>query len=325
VLSSSPAWPKPTTYPPLRVTHMSPVSVVAPAKLNLSLSVGGRRSDGYHDVATVYHAVSLFDEIVATVADGLQVTVEAAPGIDIDAVPVDETNLAAQAALLLAEQTGRDPDVHLHIRKGIPVAGGLAGGSADAAGALLACDALWGTSLGRSDLLSLAAHLGSDVPFAVMGGTALGVGRGEHLTPALARGRFEWVFAVAEGGLSTPAVYAECDRLRDGRVLAEPHVSDAMMTALRSGDAVALGQAMQNDLQPAACSLRPQLLQTMEVGDDAEALGSLVSGSGPTVAFLARDAEHALDIAVSLSASGTCKTVKRAHGAVTGVRVGGER
>jgi 4-diphosphocytidyl-2-C-methyl-D-erythritol kinase len=304
---------------------MSPVSVVAPAKLNLSLAVGGARPDGYHDLATVYHAVSLFDEIIATPGKGLTVTVEAGSGIDVDLVPLDETNLAAQAALLLAEQTGQDPDVSLHIRKGIPVAGGLAGGSADAAGALIACDALWGTGLGRSELLALAAHLGSDVPFAVMGGTALGVGRGEHLTPALARGRFEWVFAVAEGGLSTPQVYSECDRLRDGRVLPEPRVSDAMMTALRSGDAVALGQALQNDLQPAACSLRPQLLLTMEVGDDAEALGSLVSGSGPTVAFLARDAEHALDIAVSLSASGTCKTVKRAHGAVAGARVAGER
>jgi 4-diphosphocytidyl-2-C-methyl-D-erythritol kinase len=304
---------------------MSPVSVVAPAKLNLSLAVGGPRPDGYHDLATVYHAVSLFDEITATTGKGMTVTIEAASGIDVDMVPLDETNLAAQAALLLAEQTGQDPDVSLHIRKGIPVAGGLAGGSADAAGALIACDALWGTGLGRSELLALAAHLGSDVPFAVMGGTALGVGRGEHLTPALARGRFEWVFAVAEEGLSTPQVYSECDRLRDGRVLPEPRVSDAMMSALRSGDAVALGQALQNDLQPAACSLRPQLLLTMEVGDDAEALGSLVSGSGPTVAFLARDAEHALDIAVSLSASGTCKTVKRAHGAVAGARVAGER
>jgi 4-diphosphocytidyl-2-C-methyl-D-erythritol kinase len=276
-------------------------------------------------LATVYHAVSLFDEIIATPGKGLQITVEASSGIDVDSVPLDETNLAAQAALLLAEQTGQDPDVSLHIRKGIPVAGGLAGGSADAAAALLACDALWGVGLGRSELLTLAAQLGSDVPFSVMGGTALGVGRGEHLTPALARGRFEWVFAVAEGGLSTPQVYAECDRLRDGRVLPEPHVSDAMMSALRSGDAVALGQALQNDLQPAACSLRPALLLTMEVGDDAEALGSLVSGSGPTVAFLARDAEHALDIAVSLSASGTCKAVKRAHGAVAGARVAGER
>jgi len=297
----------------------------APAKLNLSLAVGGPRPDGYHDLATVYHAVSLFDEIIATPGKGLQITVEASSGIDVDSVPLDETNLAAQAALLLAEQTGQDPDVSLHIRKGIPVAGGLAGGSADAAAALLACDALWGVGLGRSELLTLAAQLGSDVPFSVMGGTALGVGRGEHLTPALARGRFEWVFAVAEGGLSTPQVYAECDRLRDGRVLPEPHVSDAMMSALRSGDAVALGQALQNDLQPAACSLRPALLLTMEVGDDAEALGSLVSGSGPTVAFLARDAEHALDIAVSLSASGTCKAVKRAHGAVAGARVAGER
>jgi 4-diphosphocytidyl-2-C-methyl-D-erythritol kinase len=304
---------------------MSPVSVVAPAKLNLALAVGAPRPDGYHEVAIVYHAVSLYDEVVATPGDGLRLTVDAAKGLDIDDMPLDETNLAAQAALLLAEQTGQDPDVHLHIRKGIPVAGGMAGGSADAAATLIACDALWGTGLGRLELMSLAAHLGSDVPFSVIGGTALGVGRGEHLTPALARGRFEWVLALAETGLPTPLVYAECDRLRDGRVLPEPRVSDAMMSALRSGDAVALGNALQNDLQPAACSLRPELLQTMEVGDDAEALGSLVSGSGPTIAFLARDAEHALDIAVSLSASGTCRSVKRAHGAVAGARLAGDR
>lgn len=304
---------------------MSPVSAVAPAKLNLALSVGALRPDGFHEVATVYHAVSLYDEVVASAGDGLTVTVEGAKGVPVDAVPVDETNLAAQAALLLAEQTGQDPAVHLHLRKGIPVAGGMAGGSADAAAALIACDSLWGTGLARHELLALAAHLGSDVPFSVMGGSALGVGRGEHLTPALARGRFEWVFALAEHGLSTPQVYAECDRLRDGRVLPEPRVDDAMMSALRSGDAVALGQALSNDLQPAACALRPQLLQAMEVGDDCGALGSLVSGSGPTVAFLARDAEHALDIAVSLSASGTCRSVRRAHGAVGGARLAGER
>jgi 4-diphosphocytidyl-2-C-methyl-D-erythritol kinase len=304
---------------------MSPVSAVAPAKLNLALSVGATRPDGYHEVATVYHAVSLYDEVVASAGAGLQVTVEGAKGVAVATVPTDESNLAAKAALLLAEQTDLEPDVHLHIRKGIPVAGGMAGGSADAAAALIACDALWGTGLPRQELLSLAGQLGSDVPFAVMGGTALGIGRGEHLTPALARGRFEWVLALADGGLSTPKVYAECDRLREDRVLPEPRVHDAMMTALRSGDAVALGQALENDLQPAACSLRPQLLQTMEVGDDSEALGSIVSGSGPTVAFLARDAEHALDIAVSLSASGTCRSVKRAHGAVSGARLAGER
>jgi 4-diphosphocytidyl-2-C-methyl-D-erythritol kinase len=197
----------------------------------------------------------------------------------------------------------------------------MAGGSADAAGALLACDALWGTGLDRAGLHELAAGLGSDVPFALIGGTAIGLGRGERLTPALARGTFQWVFAVAEGGLSTPAVYAECDRLREGRVLPEPRVSDALMSALRSGDAAALGQAMTNDLQPAACSLSPGLQRTLDVGAESGALGSLVSGSGPTCAFLARDQEHALDLAIALSAGGVCRAIKRAHGPVPGARV----
>lgn len=303
---------------------MSPVSVAAPAKLNLALAVGAPRSDGFHEVATVYHAVSLYDELVASAGEGLTVNVEGAKGVDVGDVPQDDSNLAVRAALLLADETGQDPQVHLHIRKAIPVAGGMAGGSADAAAALVACDALWGTALPRPALLELAARLGSDVPFAVVGGTALGLGRGEQLTPALARGRFEWVFAVADGGLSTPRVYAETDRLREGRVLPEPRVADELMAALRSGDAVALGKALHNDLQPAACALRPALRQTLEVGDECHALGAIVSGSGPTVAFLARDKEHSLDIAVALSASGTCRSVKRAHGPVAGARIAEE-
>jgi 4-diphosphocytidyl-2-C-methyl-D-erythritol kinase len=301
------------------------MSAVAPAKLNLALAVGAPRTDGFHEVATVYHAVSLFDEVIASTSEGLQVSIEGAKGVNIDDVPLDGTNLAARAAELLAAETDHAPDVHLHIRKGIPVAGGMAGGSADAAAALVACDALWGTALTRPELHALARRLGSDVPFSLLGGTALGLGRGERLTPALARGRFEWVFALADGGLSTPTVYAECDRLRRGRVLPEPRVSDVMMAALRAGDATALGNALDNDLQPAACSLQPQLMQTLEVGDESGALGSVVSGSGPTVAFLARDAEHALDIAVTLSASGVCRSVKRAHGAVAGARLVGAR
>jgi 4-diphosphocytidyl-2-C-methyl-D-erythritol kinase len=304
---------------------MSPVRAVAPAKLNLALAVGAPRSDGFHEVATVYHAVSLYDEVVASAGTGLTVTVEGAKGVAVDDVPQDTSNLAARAARMLAQETGQEPNVHLHIRKGIPVAGGMAGGSADAAAALVACDALWGTALPRPEMLDLAARLGSDVPFSVVGGTALGVGRGERLTPALARGRFEWVFALADGGLSTPRVYAECDRLRAGRVLPEPRIADEIMAALRSGDSVALGKALHNDLQPAACSLRPVLRQTLEVGEDCAALGSIVSGSGPTVAFLARDKEHSLDIAVALSASGTCRSVKRAQGPVTGARLGEER
>lgn len=303
---------------------MSSVTVRAPAKINLGLSVGGPRADGFHDVATAYHAISLQDELVAAASEELSVAVTTADGIPLDDVPQDSRNLAVAAALALAERAGVEPLVRLHITKSIPVAGGMAGGSADAAAALVACDALWQTGLSRSELADLAAALGSDVPFSLVGGTALGTGRGEVLTPVLARGRFHWVVAIADGGLSTPEVYAECDRLRDGIPVPEPRVADALMAALRTGDADALGAALHNDLQEAACSLRPPLRETLQTGAQAGALGSLVSGSGPSVVFLARSPEHAIDIAVALSATGTCRSVRRAHGPVAGARVVGD-
>lgn len=289
-----------------------------PAKVNLQLSVGAVRPDGYHDLVTVFQAVGLYDDVVARPGSGLTLTAE---GEGVDAVPLDETNLAARAARLLAAEAGVAADVELHLRKGIPVAGGMAGGSADAAGALLACAALWGLRSDRSELLALAARLGADVPFALMGGTAVGVGRGDRLTPALARGGFHWVFALADGGLSTPAVFGELDRLRAGQVLPEPRVADALMQALRAGDAVALGRALSNDLQRAALALKPRLAMTLELGAECGALGALVSGSGPTCAFLARDEEHSLDLAVALTAGGVCRTVKRAQGPVHGARL----
>lgn len=310
------------------------VTVRVPAKVNLQLAVGAPRPDGFHEIATVFHAVSLYDEVTArrpgpgsgaTEVGEVTVTVEAdasvTPAVDCDAVPLDATNLAVRAALLLAERAGVPGAVDLELRKGIPVAGGMAGGSADAAGALLACDALWGTALDRGELAALAAELGSDVPFALVGGTAIGLGRGEELMPALSRGHFTWVLAVADGGLSTPEVYGECDRLRAGRVIPEPHVSDRLMSALRAGDATALGRALVNDLQPAACSLRPALQRTLAVGEDHEVLGAVVSGSGPTVAFLVRDHSHALDLAIGLTAAGVCRSVRRATGAVHGARI----
>ncbi len=303
---------------------MTSVTVRAPAKINLGLSVGGPRADGFHDVATAYHAISLQDELVAAASEELSVAVTTADGIPLDDVPQDRSNLAVAAALALAERARVEPLVRLHITKSIPVAGGMAGGSADAAAALVACDALWQTGLSRSELGELAAALGSDVPFSLVGGTALGTGRGEVLTPVLARGRFHWVVAIADGGLSTPEVYAECDRLRDGTPVPEPRVADALMAALRTGDADALGAALHNDLQEAACSLRPSLHETLETGGQAGALGSLVSGSGPSVVFLARSPEHAIDIAVALSATGTCRSVRRAHGPVAGARVVGD-
>ena len=294
------------------------VTARAPAKINLELAVGAPRPDGFHELATVFHAVSLFDDVTARPADDVRVTVE---GPRSAAVPTDERNLAVRAALLLARRAGIEAGVHLHIRKDIPVAGGMAGGSADAAAALLACDALWHAGLTRDELAELAAELGSDVPFALLGGTAIGTGRGERLTPALARGKHHWVIALADGELSTPTVYAQLDRLRAGRVLPEPRVSDRLMQALRSGDPDALGAALCNDLQPAAQSLAPGLERTLAVGLDNGALGGLVSGSGPTVVFLVRDHEQAMDLSITLVAVGAVTEVRRAHGPVPGARI----
>lgn len=303
---------------------LASVTVRAPAKVNLALGVGPLRDDGFHGLATVFHAVSLYDDLVATPLPdgaGTQLHVE---GEGADDVPLDATNLAARAVEALVPY-GASPDVSLALRKGIPVAGGMAGGSADAAAALVAVDALFGLGLGRDTLMDVGADLGSDVPFALLGGTAVGRDRGTQLTTAMVRGTFHWVFALAAEGLSTPAVYRETDRRRAGHDVPDPEVPDALMSALRAGDAAALGAALHNDLQPAAVALRPVLAQVLSVGEEYGALGGIVSGSGPTCAFLARDEEHALDLAVSLSASGVCRTVRRASGPVPGAKVVDQR
>ncbi|MEO3976205.1 4-(cytidine 5'-diphospho)-2-C-methyl-D-erythritol kinase [Streptomyces sp. CAU 1734] len=292
------------------------VTVRVPAKVNVQLAVGAARADGFHDLANVFLAVSLFDEVTATPAGSLTVSCE---GPDAAGVPLDTTNLAARAAQLLAARHGISPDVHLHIAKDIPVAGGMAGGSADGAAALLACDALWGLGSSRAELLDICAELGSDVPFSLVGGAALGTGRGERLTVLPVGGVFHWVFAVADGGLSTPAVYAEFDRLTPAAPV--PAASPALLEALRTGDADALAAALSNDLQPAALSLRPELARTLETGRSAGALAGLVSGSGPTTAFLVRDAAGAESVAKALSASGTCRTARVASSPAEGATV----
>ncbi|MBM9505028.1 4-(cytidine 5'-diphospho)-2-C-methyl-D-erythritol kinase [Actinacidiphila acididurans] len=280
------------------------VTVRVPAKVNVQLSVGGRRPDGFHDLATVFLAVGLYDRVVAAPAPELRITAE---GLGVDGIPLDGTNLAARAAAALAARYGLEPRVHLHIVKDIPVAGGMAGGSADAAAALLACDRLWGLGASAQELRSVGAQLGSDVPFPLLGGAALGTGRGDVLTPLEVGGSFHWVFAVADGGLSTPAVYGECDRLRreggDGDLagqVPEPAADPGLVEALRSGDPYALAGCLANDLQAAAVSLRPGLADTLDAGTEAGALAALVSGSGPTCAFLAPDADTAAKIAATL-------------------------
>ncbi|WLQ48837.1 4-(cytidine 5'-diphospho)-2-C-methyl-D-erythritol kinase [Streptomyces poriferorum] len=294
------------------------VTVRVPAKVNVQLAVGAARPDGFHDLANVFLAVGLYDEVTVTPADGLSVTCS---GPDAAQVPLDASNLAARAAAALAGRYGIAPDVRIHIAKDIPVAGGMAGGSADAAGALLACDALWSTGASREELLEICAELGSDVPFSLVGGAALGVGRGEQLTPVEVGGTFHWVFAVADGGLSTPAVYREFDRLTEGTQVPEPVVSARLLDALRTGDTGALAGALSNDLQAPALSLRPSLAHTLAAGTVAGARAALVSGSGPTTAFLTEDEASARAIADALTASGTCRTARIASSPAPGATI----
>jgi 4-diphosphocytidyl-2-C-methyl-D-erythritol kinase len=292
----------------------APVTVRVHGKVNLALQVGARRADGFHELATVLQSVSLADEVTAVPAKGLGVVVRGESAAD---VPTGPGNLAARAASALATQAGVRADVRLEITKGIPVAGGMAGGSADAAAALVACDALWGTGCDRAELLAIAATLGSDVPFCLHGGTQFGTGRGELLSDALARGTYHWVFAVAAGGLATPSVYAAFDDL--GGHTGPP--ADAVLAALRAGDPVALGAALSNDLQPAALRSMPALRRTVAAGAELGALGTVVSGSGPTVAMLAADREDQTRLAVELAGLGVCRAVRTASGPAAGARI----
>ena len=301
-----------------RVVHAK-----APGKINVFMRVGALQDDGYHDVATAYQAVSLYEEVTATEADDFAVRFTGP--IDTSGLPTDGSNLAIKAARLLARTTDYRGGVHLEIAKHVPIAGGMGGGSADAAATLVACDHLWGTGLARDDLHELAAELGADVPFALMGGTAVGTGRGDELSPALAKGTFHWLLVLADGGLSTPEVYAELDRHRERHVTdiapapSQPTVDIEVLQALRAGDAHQLAEYLHNDLQAPALHLQPELADVLEAGEVAGALAALVSGSGPTVAFLVADADQALDLQVSLSAGG--HRVLRATGPVHGARI----
>jgi 4-diphosphocytidyl-2-C-methyl-D-erythritol kinase len=296
------------------------VTVRVPGKVNLYLAVGDRRDDGYHELTTVFHAVSLLDEVTVSNADVLSLELA---GEGVESLPTDDRNLAWRAAELMAEHVGRAPDVAISIDKSIPVAGGMAGGSADAAAVLVAMNALWELGVPRRDLHTLAAQLGSDVPFALHGGTALGTGRGEELATVLARNTFHWVLAFADGGLSTPAVFSEIDRLRETGREQPPRLEDPepVLAALASGDPAVLAPLLGNDLQPAALSLDPGLRRTLRAGASAGALAGIVSGSGPTCAFLCSSATAAVDVGAELAGAGVCRTVRVASGPVHGARV----
>jgi 4-diphosphocytidyl-2-C-methyl-D-erythritol kinase len=306
-----------------------------PAKINVALAVGPLRPDGYHDLATIFHGVSLWDDVAAKPADNFELEVV---GHYVAGVPRDDTNLALRAARLLAKRAGVAGGVHLRVRKEIPVAGGLAGGSADAAGALLACSRLWNVAMSAQELCELAAEVGSDVPFALRGGTALGEGRGERLRALHLSRRLYWVIVAARGGLSTPSVFRRLDELNSApgtqsgtqrgiqsgtQLNSAPgarrpaQLPESALNAVQTGDAHAVARIMGNDLQAAAVDVRPDLAATLGAGADAGALGGIVSGSGPTCVFIADDEAHAEVLAQRLRAAGVGERVMTAFGPVS--------
>jgi 4-diphosphocytidyl-2-C-methyl-D-erythritol kinase len=302
-------------------TNNGSVTVRVPAKVNLQLAVGPREADGYHNLVSIFQAISIYDDVtISKTAPGSGITIEIT-GDHTHGVPGNSTNLAVKAAQLIADEYDFAVDIHIAVNKSIPVAGGMAGGSADAAAVIVGLNELFDLEMSREEMLEFGSQLGSDVPFMITGGTAIGQGRGDQLTAALSRGTYHWVLALSTVGLSTPAVYQECDRLRAGLDIAAPQTSDALMQSLLSADPKAVGLALQNDLQSAACSLRPALTLVLDVGEEYGALGAIVSGSGPTVAFLVGDEEQGLDLAVALTSSGVVGSVARAYGPVPGAKV----
>jgi len=285
----------------------------APGKVNLLLKVGPLGADGYHPLVNVFQAVNLFETVTAAPRPSGSGIGQTVSGPGAAAVPLDHTNLAHKAATALAAHIGRAPDVALHLQKGVPVAGGMAGGSADAAATLVACNELWGAKLSLEELLELGAELGSDVPFSILGGTAVGTGRGHLLTPILDAGTYHWALASQAEGLSTPAVFRKFDDLTPGRRsrsdssrvskptgdIGDVRLVDQLPEALAAGDPAALATLLTNDLQPAALALRPELASTIQVALASGALASIVSGSGPTVAALAASPSQAEAIAAA--------------------------
>ncbi|POH74869.1 4-(cytidine 5'-diphospho)-2-C-methyl-D-erythritol kinase [Arthrobacter glacialis] len=300
---------------PLWAARPRHVKVRAPGKINAFFQVGPLRPDGYHSVASTYLAVSRYEEVLVTVkpgTDATDITVSIGAGstldpVDLANIPLDKGNLAVQAALLVADISANPSGIHIEITKHVPIAGGMGGGSADAAATLVACDALWHTGLSREELSQLGSELGADVPFALLGGAAVGLGIGDKLTAALAPTPLHWVLVPAGFGLSTPVVYGTLDALREasGREVREPEQVEAgVLAALRAGDPHALAPFLRNDLGAAAESLAPALSEVLALGDELGALASLVSGSGPTLAFLASDADDASDLAAALAEHG---------------------
>ncbi|MEN9715727.1 MAG: hypothetical protein RJA35_1194 [Actinomycetota bacterium] len=282
-------------------------------KINLFFKVGPLREDGYHQVASLYQSVNLAETVVAELDSDWNVEVTGnLHESHLKAVPTNRNNLVVKVAKAAGAilRFRKVPRLHLTIHKNVPVAGGMGGGSADAAAALLAAEAAWSRMLTPRERTEIAASIGADVPFALLGGAAIGVGTGGDLTPLAQKSLLHWVLVPNNFGLSTPAVFAELDRLRDlsgmnPKWVPEAKVSSALVRALKDGaDAETIAPLLHNDLQEAAISLRPELQEILDLGERALALKAIVSGSGPTIALLARDANDAVAIASRMTTFG---------------------
>lgn len=301
------------------------VRVRVPAKVNLHLGVGALRPDGFHELVNVFHAVDLYDELTVRPAAEPSVVMRGEGAAEL---PTDASNLAWRAASLLAERHDVAAEAAIEIDKAIPVAGGMAGGSADAAGTLVACARLWnvddsGLPEGSpADLPELAAQLGSDVAFGLLGATAIGTGRGEHLEPVPTTGALHWVFVLADFGISAGDAYRELDRMRAAGQAPEPAAyPDGLLAALHDGDPGRVAAELRNDLQPACVRLAPTLQHTLDAGTRLGALAGIVSGSGPTCAFLCADLSAATALAADLTAEGIGRSTRVASGPVAGAMV----
>ena len=262
----------------------------APAKINVFLRVLGARGDGYHAIESLVLPLSLADTVTAREAEALKVQIVGAPEL-ADAVGAGGMNLALVAALALGDACEAGGAL-VQIEKRIPVAAGLGGGSADAAAALLALNELWGCGLDTETLLGVGGRIGSDVPALLVGGPVLVGGRGERLEP-VSVAETHWVLVPLDFPTRSPDAYRWWDE--DGASTGPD--PDAVVQAATGGDIGELGSLLFNDLEASVASRHEQVAQTKRAMLEAGALGAVMSGSGPTVAALARSELHAAELA----------------------------
>ena len=282
------------------MTPARSVRASAPGKVNIFLGVGARRTDGYHDVCSVYLALTLRDRVTVSASPDAQWHLSVAGSVSSDhlaRVPLDESNIVVAAAKLVAHLAGLQstPALTFAIEKHIPVAGGMGGGSADAAAAMVAVNEYLGCGLSMEQLMTAAVQLGADVPFALLGGCAIGRGVGEQLTTIAVNRQHDFVLLPNDLPISTPAAYRRYDDLMvaqgfDPQNLKTPVPDDPMLAELNSPEDAPLDTLIWNDLEEPAVDQLPDLANDLELPgvfevSEPTAYASFVSGSGPTIAF----------------------------------------